>query len=1084
MSAGKNRTPLWKTLKELFAEGGLPSVFVEGLGWSHGNLPVSQVSVGDDVFSLSPIAELKNYWIIEISGDDIPTPKEQSAIDRKVAELYPERILVFSDGNAHHWRWPRETPSGGVSFETLTVGASSLPSFLAQRLVGLAFDIADFRAGITLVDVRNRVRGKFDAAKVTKKFFDAFKVQRTNLAESIVGLDSEEQQSSYSTLLLNRLMLLYFLQKREFLNGDPNYLENCLAGVKGLKGDQQFFGFYRDVLLPMFFERLGSLRQTQLEPKIEKLLGDIPYINGGIYEPSELEKTHGDSLNVPDQAFEKIFAFFGAFNWHLDTRPSGLENEINPEVIGYIFEQYINLTTGGKKDNGAYYTPEDVTGYMVGATLVPRVVDYLVELDIPIFDLAQADPLRYVYPDMLHGFNYEENEWVEAPKELLSCWEQDPLHWYVLDDAEHDPELCLPGEKWVEMFHRRQRIGTLVPQLRDGLILVTNDLITHNLNSRLLLTDAIDRIESAEVSMKLWRRVTSMSVLDPTCGSGAFLFAAMEALEDVYHHLLNVIESVPRNTETSMLISEARKHPNERYFVRKSIALNNLYGTDLMPDAVDTAKLRTFLALVSCLETREELEPLPDLDFNLKSGNLLVGLKDAADVERVSTNFVDSLFFDELTPEVSEFSEKYIQFVELSSENEGEDLLQLKTEMKQLTENLRKKVDAAYVQMDQIAEESRDGWAEKYRPFHWFCEFPSVIEAGGFDVIVGNPPYVQKSSLSPEERWHIRSFQTAAVPNLYAQCSERILSLLSQSGRVSLILMLNLCFGKAFAPLRQVISDQGSSEWWSSYGNFPEGLFRGADVRNTLITLGPGAGVWTTRHHIFNSSTRKWMHSGIQFHATARDMDGPPNRGGLASELISAWPQGKPGNASRGGHSIFLKPTGTYWFPVLPSQPFAVLPDSSPSSVLESGLTRVSLNDEEEIWLVSAGLAGKLGFLWWSALGDNFHTSPQITVPIRSALLGLVDEKKSDLREIATQLENSFYSAVFLSNHKGLRLNIRWSDMAKVTDLFDSGLLSCLGLEQYWRPLSIWYRQVMRSSGPSKKDKPITIEEAKKLLPG
>ena len=1082
MSGGKNPTPLWKTLKELFSTGGLPSVFVEGLGWSRGTLPVSQVSVDHDIFLLSPIAELKSYRIIEISGDDIPSPKDQSVIDRKVAEVYPERILVFSDGVTHHWRWPRETPSGGVSFETLTVSASSLPSFLAQRLVGLAFDIAHFRAGITLVDVRNRVRGKFDAAKVTKKFFDAFKVQRTKLAESIVGLGSEEDQSTYSSLLLNRLMLLYFLQKREFLNGDPNYLENCLAGVKDLKGDQQFYGFYRDVLLPMFFERLASHQHAELEPEIENLLGDVPYINGGIYEPSDLEKEHGDSLNVPDEAFVSILAFFGSFNWHLDTRPSGQENEINPEVIGYIFEQYINLTTGGKKDKGAYYTPEDVTGYMVGATLVPRVVDYLVELNIPIFDLVQADPLRYVYPDMLHGFNPEENQWVEAPKELLSCWEGDPIHWHTLDEAEQNPELSLPGETWVEMFYRRERVLTLVPKLREGLISEANDLITYNLNSRLLLTDAIDRIDSAKVAMKLWRNVTSMSVLDPTCGSGAFLFAAMETLEDVYHHLLNVIESIPENSETASLNLEVIKHPNERYFVRKSIALNNLYGTDLMPDAVETAKLRIFLALVSCLESREELEPLPDLDFNLKCGNLLVGLKDADDVERVSDNFVDALFFEELTPEISEFSEKYMRFVELSAEHEGESLIQLKNEMKQLTENLRKKVDGAYLQMDQIDEAAKDGWAERSRPFHWFCEFPLVIDAGGFDVIVGNPPYVQTSSLNAEERRQIRSFETAKVPNLYAQCSERILKLLSRSGRVSLIVMLNLSFGKGFGPLRQVFSDQGSCEWWSTFGNFPEGLFKGADVRNTLITLGPGDGVWATRHHIFNSATRKWMFSGLHYHAIARALDEVPNRGGLASDLISAWPQGELDINSQSGQSLFLKPTGTYWLPVLPSQPHAVLADSSPSSVLEEGLKRVFLDNREERWLVTAGLAGKLGFLWWSALGDNFHTGPENTVPVRVALLSLGEESKSDLRKVATLLENSFHPAIFLSNHKGLRVNIRWSDMAEVTDLFDSELLDCLGLEQYWRPLSIWYRQVMRSSGASKKDKAITIAQAKKLL--
>ena len=1080
MSGGKSTTPLWKTLKALFSTGGLPAVFIEGLGWSQGNLPVAKVSVEDQVFPLTSIAELKNYWIIEISGQDIPSPKEQSAIDRKVAELYPERILVFSDGRTHHWRWPRETPSGGVSFETLTVSASSLPSFLAQRLVGLAFDIADFRAGISLVEVRNRVRGKFDAAKVTKKFFDAFKVQRTKLAESIVGLQSEEDRSSYSTLLLNRLMLLYFLQKREFLNGDPNYLENCLAGVKNLKGDQQFYSFYRDVLLPMFFERLASHQHDALEPEIETLLGDVPYINGGIYEPSELEKTHGDSLNVPDEAFESIFGFFGAFNWHLDTRPSGLENEINPEVIGYIFEQYINLTTGGKKDKGAYYTPEDVTGYMVGATLVPRVVDYLVELDIPIFDLLQADPLRYVYPDMLHGYNHEENQWIESPKELLACWEDDPIHWHILDDAEHNPELCLPGETWVEMYYRRERIDALVPKLQEGLVTATNDLITHNLNSRLLLTDAIDRIDSAEVSMKLWRNVTSMSVLDPTCGSGAFLFAAMEALEDIYHHLLNVIESIPANSETVSLISEAKKHPNERYFVRKSIALNNLYGTDLMPDAVETAKLRIFLALVSCLETREELEPLPDLDFNLKCGNLLVGLKDASDVERVTTNFVDALFFEELTPEISEFSEKYMQFVELSAENEGENLLQLKNEMKQLTENLRKKVDAAYVEMDQIDEASRDDWIERYRPFHWFCEFPAVIEFGGFDVIIGNPPYIRDRNLSVEEKRQISSYRSGGAPDLFAVCYERSLALLnSKSGRHAFIVALSLSFGKRFSIVRELIGKELSETWWSTYAVWPASLFLGIRIRNTIVvgsSSEAGSSRWATKHNVFSSEQRSSLFTSLEFHAALADTSEPLERPGLGSGLLEELRKAGDFSSTPKSAEVYLRPTAQYWLPALRRCPPVLSIDGEILMESDPQIIPLSLFSEEDEDLCFAILAGKVGYLAWSALGDDFHVSEADSLIARKIQLLISDI--SEGQEIARSVWTAGLNHAFVSKNNDGYVNVRWSSARRETDIFDRWLLQATGLESYWRPLNIWYRQSMASTRDNLNSRYLTEEEA------
>ena len=80
-------------------------------------------------------------------------------------------------------------------------------------------------------------------------------------------------------------------------------------------------------------------------------------------------------------------------------------------------------------------------------------------------------------------------------------------------------------------------------------------------------------------------------------------------------------------TET---IEKMNVHPNKQYFIYKSIILNNLYGVDIMNEAVETAKLRLFLKLVSTAQPNYNannigIEPLPDVDFNIKSGNTLVG---------------------------------------------------------------------------------------------------------------------------------------------------------------------------------------------------------------------------------------------------------------------------------------------------------------------------------------------------------------------------------------------------------------------------------------------------------------------------
>ena len=72
-------------------------------------------------------------------------------------------------------------------------------------------------------------------------------------------------------------------------------------------------------------------------------------------------------------------------------------------------------------------------------------------------------------------------------------------------------------------------------------------------------------------------------------------------------------------------LAQIGQHPNLRYFILKSIIINNLYGVDIMEEAVEICKLRLFLKLVAQVENAGQIEPLPDIDFNIRAGNTLVG---------------------------------------------------------------------------------------------------------------------------------------------------------------------------------------------------------------------------------------------------------------------------------------------------------------------------------------------------------------------------------------------------------------------------------------------------------------------------
>lgn len=184
-------------------------------------------------------------------------------------------------------------------------------------------------------------------------------------------------------------------------------------------------------------------------------------------------------------------------------------------------------------------------------------------------------------------------------------------------------------------------------KLVEGEVHEINDLITYNLDIWQFAQDAIQNSEGPELLRAFWKAIEKVTVLDPTCGSGAFLFAALRILEPLYAACLDrmqafVDESGPETAARSSgkysdfrtILGRVREHHNRDYFILKSIIINNLYGVDIMEEAVEIAKLRLFLKLVSQVGTSDQIEPLPDVDFNIRAGNTLVGFATYDEVKK------------------------------------------------------------------------------------------------------------------------------------------------------------------------------------------------------------------------------------------------------------------------------------------------------------------------------------------------------------------------------------------------------------------------------------------------------------------
>jgi hypothetical protein len=124
-----------------------------------------------------------------------------------------------------------------------------------------------------------------------------------------------------------------------------------------------------------------------------------------LFDEHELEKPH-PKIDIDDKAFERIFDFFDQYEWHLDTRITASGKDINPDVIGYIFEKYIN----DRANMGAYYTKEDITDYISKNCILPYLFDETkrnyakaFNADAELWQMVKQSGDEYIYDAVKKG---------------------------------------------------------------------------------------------------------------------------------------------------------------------------------------------------------------------------------------------------------------------------------------------------------------------------------------------------------------------------------------------------------------------------------------------------------------------------------------------------------------------------------------------------------------------------------------------------------------------------------------------------------------------------------------------------------
>ena len=561
-----------------------------------------------------------------------------------------------------------------------------------------------------------------DRETLTRQFFDRFRTAVRDTATQLrANLPNERGDAvdAEALLILSRILFLYFVQQKGWLNGERRFLADRLDSV----GQRELFS---GVLLPLFFGVLN----TPLDQRTPaaRTLGEIPYLNGGLFEPSPFERRHED-LRLPNELLRRVIDdVFEKFAFSIDESDAA-GNHIDPEMLGKVFESL--MAAGERAESGSFYTPRPI-------------VDVLTERAI-----------------------------VE-----------------VLSDGDSDTRVRL-----------RARLAG----------------------------------DTTRLPLALTARIDNVAVLDPACGSGAFLLSALRVLERLGGR------------------------------DRKRIVERNLFGVDLKPEAVRLCELRLWLAIVA---EGDEPRPLPNLDRNILQGNSLLSPIDflggaRADVYR---DWVAALHTQD----------DLVARYRAAPAGERPNLARVlrSADCRLATALLQKTIDADERELQQLATPQKDLFGRMHQAdaarcrelqerianarktqdradegeldfFSFEVHFASVLARGGFDVVVGNPPWVRNSRIDTRARRMLseryRLFRAAAgdertayhQPDLSIAFFERALALARARGVISLLMPAKILNAAYAAPLRRaadMLDVVALDDWsdtahrWFEADTFPLGL--------------------------------------------------------------------------------------------------------------------------------------------------------------------------------------------------------------------------------------------------------------------
>lgn len=697
---------------------------------------------------------------------------------------YKAEIIEDENGKKKRVITTELTPAKRFSF---LVGENE-DTHTAQQQFGACLEKSANGEKITIEDLV----AAFDIEKVSKEFFEKYKnlylkmrdeLKRLCEVDEIVRkyfIEHNINIDDFAKKTMGQLVFLYFIQKKGWLgvSEDKDWGSGDKKFLSNIfKGQYcKYNNFFNDILEHLFYEALAKDR-TDKKDVFGILNCRIPFLNGGLFEPVNGYEWTKTDLTIDNNIFKEIFETFDLYNFTVkEDEPLEKEVAIDPEMLGKVFENL--LPENIRKGNGAFYTPREIVHYM-----------------------CQESLINYLY----NKVNIKEVE--------------------LSPEAKVEQQKLFKAQKIGQLKLTQEVLDEIIPKDDIEFFIKTGSSTYVNKSRKLNVTLPDTITNNAQI---LDKALFDIKVCDPAIGSGAFPVGMMNEIVRARAALSESIGLKDRSM----------------YELKRNAIENSIYGVDIDAGAVDIAKLRFWLSLVVDEEDIKNIKPLPNLDYKIMQGNSLITSYEGIDFDEIVANQPKNKQLDLFSSASEKITDKISHQINQITNNYNETQ---KKEIKQKIENLIVElVKTKFEEKAELEGKSKDYYEEKIRNFAqnkenrnffpWKLFFADAFENGGFDVVIGNPPYASLENIDNPYKADLNIYNCyAGKADLLYFFYEKGQKLLSNKGVLTFITSRYFLEATYAKKLRNYLKSNAKILSIIDFGQIK--IFDTADIHTCIFTL-------------------------------------------------------------------------------------------------------------------------------------------------------------------------------------------------------------------------------------------------------